>query len=332
MRLEQFYYLVEINKTRSMSLAAENLFVTQPTLSIAISNLEKELGVKLWERTKSGVYPTPQGEMAIQLAQEIIEKIDIFSSINTPSTSQNEINIFTIPAINCGFLQYALIDFTTTHPDVYVHIREENLPIAFSSFMREYLKKATRYLGIFHIPAKLLKKQEEFFQKNNLMVEPLLHDEMVCIMNHTHPLSQLETLTLQDCEKHPLVQFQLNFDSNNDFFRDELSTIDITDELNSLYTKKDVLFSVPTLTNLLRIISNTSNIAIMPSALLYNDPAYLNGDILMRRFFNVPMPLSYYLIYPSDLPLSKNELDFITTLRSNISKVTGHLALSPFTL
>ena len=97
MRLEQLYYLVEVNNTRSISLAAENLFITQPALSIAISNLEKELGVKLLERTKSGVYPTAQGQIAIELAQDILDKLDKLSSLNAAPAAAEHLTDQNVP-------------------------------------------------------------------------------------------------------------------------------------------------------------------------------------------------------------------------------------------
>ena len=71
MRLEQLQYVVEIDKTRSISKAAKNLYITQPSISAAISALEKELNIKIFERTKNGVDPTPEGEKIVFLAQEV---------------------------------------------------------------------------------------------------------------------------------------------------------------------------------------------------------------------------------------------------------------------
>ena len=55
MRLEQLYYFAKIYDEKSISKAAEQLFVSQPALSIAISNLEKELGVRLFDRNRNGL-------------------------------------------------------------------------------------------------------------------------------------------------------------------------------------------------------------------------------------------------------------------------------------
>ena len=62
MRIEQLLYLSEIAKTHSISIAANNLFVSQPAISTAIKKLEEELDVTLFSRSKNGVFLTPIGE------------------------------------------------------------------------------------------------------------------------------------------------------------------------------------------------------------------------------------------------------------------------------
>jgi DNA-binding transcriptional LysR family regulator len=57
-----FRYAVEIEKTGSISKAAENLFMAQPNLSKAIKELEENLNIKIFERTSRGVMPTLRGK------------------------------------------------------------------------------------------------------------------------------------------------------------------------------------------------------------------------------------------------------------------------------
>lgn len=70
LRSEPLYYLLEVGRCQSMTAAAEKLHVTQPTLSIAIKNLESDLGVKLIERMYHGVYLTEDGEKIVELAEK----------------------------------------------------------------------------------------------------------------------------------------------------------------------------------------------------------------------------------------------------------------------
>lgn len=73
MRLEQFQQIVEIEKHRSISKAAKALFMAQSSLSGSLHGLEEEIGVRLFERTASGVVPTPEGRDIILLAKQVLD-------------------------------------------------------------------------------------------------------------------------------------------------------------------------------------------------------------------------------------------------------------------
>ncbi|QAY65523.1 LysR family transcriptional regulator [Paenibacillus protaetiae] len=76
MNLEQLGYAVEVAKARSFSAASKRLFLSQSAVSQAVMNLEEELGVKLYLRTKSGASVTPEGSLLIAKAEEILNKVD----------------------------------------------------------------------------------------------------------------------------------------------------------------------------------------------------------------------------------------------------------------
>ena len=72
MRLEDLNYVIEVNKQHSISRAAKTLYVTQPTISIAIQNMEEEFGVSLFTRSNKGVVLTENGEKAYKTIEKIV--------------------------------------------------------------------------------------------------------------------------------------------------------------------------------------------------------------------------------------------------------------------
>ena len=76
MNLQYLKYAVEVEKTRSINRAAENLYMAQPNLSRAIRELEKSLGITIFRRTPRGITVTPQGEEFLADARRILEEID----------------------------------------------------------------------------------------------------------------------------------------------------------------------------------------------------------------------------------------------------------------
>ena len=76
MNILHLKYAVEVAKTKSISKAAENLYMGQPNLSRAIKELEESLGITIFDRTPKGITLTPQGEEFLQYARRIISQVD----------------------------------------------------------------------------------------------------------------------------------------------------------------------------------------------------------------------------------------------------------------
>jgi len=109
MELRQLEAFVKVVELQSFSKAAKNLFLTQPTVSAHIVSLEKELNVKLVDRTTKNVETTSEGERLYEYAKEILEiKEDLYQEFGARSQVNEEIIIAgsTIPSqyiagINC---------------------------------------------------------------------------------------------------------------------------------------------------------------------------------------------------------------------------------------
>ena len=84
MNIAHLKYAVEVEKTASITKAAENLFMGQPNLSRGIKELEETLGVKIFKRTSKGIVPTPQGEEFLGYAKSILAQIEEMESLYKP--------------------------------------------------------------------------------------------------------------------------------------------------------------------------------------------------------------------------------------------------------
>lgn len=109
-KTEQLRYLVELGKSNSFHKCAENLYLSQPAISLSIRNLEKELGVSLFERTPSGVYPTEIGKKVIQQAKTILSDMDMLYQLCCTHAGRKRICIRRIEYFFCSiffFYHYA---------------------------------------------------------------------------------------------------------------------------------------------------------------------------------------------------------------------------------
>lgn len=91
MTFQQIRYLLEIHRTGSVAAAAKALYLVPSSLSIAISNLEQELGCKIFDRTRSGMTPTPEGTKIIHHASRIYASY--CQMLKTPQAGSTQIRI-----------------------------------------------------------------------------------------------------------------------------------------------------------------------------------------------------------------------------------------------
>lgn len=92
MTFPQLQYLLEIHRTGSVTQAAKKLFVTQSSVSIALSTLEKELGFPIFIRSKKGLTPTPKGATVIEHAARICESHQLITNLPEENTTQLRIS------------------------------------------------------------------------------------------------------------------------------------------------------------------------------------------------------------------------------------------------
>ena len=80
MTLTQLRYVIMVADTGSMNAASKQMFVSQPSLSAAIKELEEELGISLFLRTNRGIVLTPQGQEFIGYARQVVEQYNLIES------------------------------------------------------------------------------------------------------------------------------------------------------------------------------------------------------------------------------------------------------------
>ena len=121
MNTQHLQYVVEIERMRSISQAAENLFIGQPNLSRILHDMEDSLGFKIFERTSRGVRPTERGTIFLQHAKSILREMDSIEALGPRRPVANRLRI-------CIPRSAAMLDLTSefiaTLPD------DQNLDVA----------------------------------------------------------------------------------------------------------------------------------------------------------------------------------------------------------
>jgi len=126
MTITQLHYVLAVAEYRNFTVAAENCFVTQPTLSMQIQKLEEELEVKIFDRTKKPIQLTEVGKKIVEQAKSIVNEADRIKDIVEQQKGYigGEFKIGIIPTVMPTLLPMFLNNFIKKYPKVHLIIEE----------------------------------------------------------------------------------------------------------------------------------------------------------------------------------------------------------------
>jgi LysR family hydrogen peroxide-inducible transcriptional activator len=155
----QLEYVLAIAKERSFRRAADSCFVTQPTLSAQVQKLEEELGVILFDRSKSPVRPTRVGDLVIEQAQRANDEFMRIKDIadEEKGSVKGDLTIAAIPTISPYLMPEILAPLRLKYPDLNLNIYELTTENALAALASEEVDVA--FLATKEDPKKF--KQEE---------------------------------------------------------------------------------------------------------------------------------------------------------------------------
>ena len=109
MNITELRYLVAIRKWGSVSAAAKQLYAAQPNVSKALKNLEEEYGIRIFERSSTGMIPTEQGRHFIRQAERVLDEVDRLDlDARSRQSSCAELRVV-LP--HATYASYATVDF-----------------------------------------------------------------------------------------------------------------------------------------------------------------------------------------------------------------------------
>ena len=188
-RLEAFKKVYEL---RSFSRAAQELFLSQPTISAHVSSLEEELGTRLFDRIGKTILPTKTGELLHGYAEQVFAllrqaraEVDL---LQHKVSGRLRIGGSTIPADH--ILPGLLADFTARHPEVTIDLKVGDSALILESLMSGALD--------FGVVGARDKRPELHFM-------PILQDELILIAPASFKPSKLEGLTPSQLRDMPWV-------------------------------------------------------------------------------------------------------------------------------
>lgn len=198
MTLTQLKYFAAVCDHGSVSGAAQALFLSQPSLSAAISELEEEFGAPLFQRHRRGMILTPGGTQLYTLARDLLKQAEQTQRLMTElGKGRKVLRLGVPPMIGSLLLPHLFQSFLPAHPDLSLTIIEEGRRDVLTRLEEDQLDM----ILLPHdrpLPATL----------STLSVGQV---ETVCCVRHDHPLTHLDRITPEALADTPLVLFQDSF-------------------------------------------------------------------------------------------------------------------------
>ena len=201
MNIQQLRYVVAIANSGTFREAAEKMYVSQPSLSISVRDLEKELGFKIFRRTSSGTFLTRRGMEFYEKAQELVKGFDVFQ--NQYANPEEEKDEFSIASQHYDFLPPTITAFSQQYPE-YKNFR------IFESTTVQILDEVAQghsEIGIIYLNNQNQKGIMQRVEKLGLEVIELIPFQTHIYLREGHPLAKKKELVMEDLEDLPTVRF-----------------------------------------------------------------------------------------------------------------------------
>lgn len=221
MTLQQLRYVVTVAEKGTISDAAKELFISQPSLTSAIKELENEMQITIFNRTNKGIIVSNAGDEFLSYARQVLEQANLLEEkfLNVKKQSPR----FSVSAQHYSFAVNAFVDvirefggnqydFTLRETQTYEIIED--------------VSKLKSEIGILYTSSKNEEVIMKLIKQNNLEFEELFVAKPHVFISSRHPLSEKEGISLDELEGYPYLSFEQG-EYNSFYFSEEiLSTID----------------------------------------------------------------------------------------------------------
>lgn len=194
MNILHLKYAVEVERTGSITQAAENLYMGQPNLSKAIKELEAGIGTPIFKRTSKGVIPTVRGAEFLAMAKKVLAQIEHMEAIFVPGTRERQRLSISIP--RASYLSHAFTDFVKLmdeEKEIDLDYKETNSTQAIQNILQE---EST--LAVIRYPIEHEKYFKNLLSFKSLSSETLLEFEYLVVMSKQHPLADAAQIKFED--------------------------------------------------------------------------------------------------------------------------------------
>ena len=211
MTITQLKYVITVAESNSMNEAAGKLFISQPSLSASIKELENEIGIELFRRTNRGITITPEGKEFVGYAKQTVQPYELMEA---KYVSKKELKKkFSVSTQHYAFAVNAFAEmvkqFGMEEYEFAIHETRTYDVI-------EDVKNFRSEIGILYLNDFNRNVLSKLFSENNLEFHALLNCGIYAYMWKKHPLANEKLVSLEQLNDYPCLAFDQG--SNNSFY------------------------------------------------------------------------------------------------------------------
>lgn len=226
MTLRQLRYVIEVVACGSINEAANRLYISQPSLSKAMKELESELGIEIFARSAKGISLTQDGSEFLSYARQVVEQAELLEHryMNKKPPRQ-------MCSISTQHYAFAVKAFVNLIRKSGAEEYEFTLRETRTYEIIEDVRDTRSEIGILYLNSFNRKVLEKFFLENHLNFHPLFDAHPHIFISKQNPLAQRKEVYLEDLQEYPYLSFEQG-EYNSFYFSEEI--------LSTVYHKKSI--------------------------------------------------------------------------------------------
>ncbi len=295
MNFDHLQYVKHVLEYQSITVAADKLFISSSAISQAITTLEKELEMKLFDRSRQGTIPTEDGKWMLPKLMALYQTtLDIKQEAkDRQSELIGKLTISTVPGVFMTILPKIFTQFKLNHPKIDFQIMESENP----KVMERVMKKEVD-LGFIAMTDELKESSDM------LRIRPLpISSNYYLIVNADSPFASFEEISIHHLQNTPFI-----------FYGDEFF-INLMHQFSTL--EPQILFSSYNSEVIKKSVIEGLGVSILSDLMLKEDPYIQSGQLKAIKLIDYPfnVTVTYSLIHRIDCPNKKIIENLMTLIK-----------------
>lgn len=286
MRIQQLHYIIKIVETGSMNEAAKQLYITQPSLSNAVRDLEREMNITIFNRNPKGITLTKDGMEFLSYARQVVEQTNLLEErYKSPTTSRE---LFSVSSQHYAFVVNAFVSLLkgTDMSQYELFLRETR-----TYEIIDDVKNFRSEIGVLFLNSYNRDVLTKLLDDNHLTYTSLFKAKPHIFVSKSNPLAKKSLIKLSDLEEFPYLSYEQGVH-------------------NSFYFSEEIMSQIP----------HKKSIVVSDRATLFNLLIGLDGYTVATGILNSNLNGDNIISIPLDV---EEEIDivYLKHEKANLSKM-----------